>query len=152
VGSHEWDLLGRVLVGALVSYVIGFERELRGAQAGDRTFSLIGLGSAAVTAVTIGSAPHALGGVLTGVGFVGAGLVIQGEGSIVGITTAATIFTVAAIGIVAGAGHLLVATVVGALVVLILETRHLPILRFLDARRYASMIADDADMPESHDS
>jgi putative Mg2+ transporter-C (MgtC) family protein len=151
VGHHEWDLLGRVLVGAFVSYAIGFERELRGAQAGDRTFSLIGLGSAAVTAVTIGNAPHALGGVLTGVGFVGAGLVIQGQGGIVGITTAATIFTVAAIGIVAGAGHLIVATVVGALVLVILETRHLPILRFLDGRRYAPMIADDSDMPDRHD-
>ena len=145
MGHHEWDLLGRVLVGALVSYAIGFERELRGAQAGDRTFSLIGLGAAAVTAVTIGEAPHALGGVLTGVGFVGAGLVIQSQGGIVGITTAATIFTVAAIGIVAGAGHLIVAAVVGALVLLILETRHLPVLRFLDARRYT--MANDADMP-----
>jgi putative Mg2+ transporter-C (MgtC) family protein len=152
VGHQELDLLGRVLVGALVSYAIGFEREIRGAQAGDRTFSLIGLGAAAVTAVTIGDAPHAIGGVLTGVGFVGAGLVIQGQGGIVGITTAATIFTVAAIGIVAGAGHLLVATVVGALVIVILETRHLPILRVLDGRRYTRMIADDADMPSGHDS
>jgi putative Mg2+ transporter-C (MgtC) family protein len=151
VGHHELDLLGRVLVGALVSYAIGFERVMRGARAGDRTFSLIGLGSAAVTAVTIGNAPHALGGVLTGVGFVGAGLVIQGQDNVIGITTAATIFAVAAIGIVAGAGHLLVAGIVGALILVILETRHLPILRFLDGRRYASMIADDADMPHHHD-
>jgi len=145
VGHHEWDLLARVLVGAVVSYVIGFERELRGAQAGDRTFSMIGLGAAAATAVTFGQAPQAIGGVLTGVGFVGAGLVIQGQGNIVGITTAATIFAVAAIGVVAGAGHLLVASVVGILALLILETRHLPVLRLLDARRYT--MANDADMP-----
>ena len=149
MGHHEWDLLGRVLVGALVSYAIGFERELRGAQAGDRTFSLIGLGSAAATAVTFGHAPQAIGGVLTGVGFVGAGLVIQGQGNVLGVTTAATIFAVAAIGVVAGAGHLLVATVVGAVALVILETRHLPLLRFLDARRYT--MASDADMP-GHDS
>jgi putative Mg2+ transporter-C (MgtC) family protein len=148
VSHDELDLLGRVLVGALVSYAIGFEREIRGAHAGDRTFSLIGLGAAAVTAVTIGEAPHAIGGVLTGVGFVGAGLVFRGEGMVVGITTAATIFTVASIGIVAGAGHLIVASVVGALVIVILETRHLPLLRFLDGRRYTRIVAEDEDMPQ----
>jgi putative Mg2+ transporter-C (MgtC) family protein len=152
VSHQELDLLGRVLVGAFVGYAIGFEREIRGANAGDRTFSLIGLGSAAVTAVTVGSAPHALGGILTGVGFVGAGLVLQQQGSVVGITTAATIFTVASIGVVAGTGHLVVAGFVGALVIVILETRHLPILRFLDGRRYRTMIADDADMPHSRSS
>ena len=148
MSHHELDLLGRVAVGALVAYFIGFEREIRGAQAGDRTFALIGLGAAAATAVTISDAPHAIGGILTGVGFVGAGIMFRGEGNIVGLTTAATIFTVAAIGIVAGAGHLLLAVIVGLIALLALETRHLPLLRFLDGRRYTRMIADDADMPE----
>ena len=147
--AHEWDLVWRVLVGTIISYVIGFERELRGAQAGDRTFALIGSGSAAATAVTIAVAPQAIGGIMTGVGFVGAGVILQGSGGVVvGVTTAATIFTVAGLGVVAGAGHLVLAAVLGAMAVLVLETRHLPFLRVLDARRYARMFPPDEDMPD----
>lgn len=145
----DLHLAARVLVGAAVAYVLGFEREIRGAKAGDRTFSLIGGGAAAATAVTINVAPQAIGGILTGVGFVGAGLILQGDGgSVVGVTTAATIFTVAGIGVVAGAGHVLLAVIVGLLALLVLETRHLPVLRVLDARRYTNLFPDDADMPD----
>ena len=145
---RDWDLVVRLLVGMAIGYVIGFERELRGARAGDRTFSLLAGGAAAATAVTISAAPQAISGILTGVGFVGAGLILRGDGgAIVGVTTAATIFTVASIGVVAGAGHLLLASVAGVLAVLVLETRHLPLLRRFDARRYAGRFRDDSDMP-----
>src|SRR5438128_11563409 len=100
-------LLWRIAVAAGLSFLLGFERELRGAAADDRTFALIGTGAAAVTAVTIGPAPRAVAGVVTGVGFVGAGLVVRGQGTMLrGVTSAASIFAVAAIGVVAGAGHL----------------------------------------------
>jgi putative Mg2+ transporter-C (MgtC) family protein len=151
VSAHEWGLVVRVVVGMTVAYAIGFEREVRGAPAGDRTFALIGAGAAVATAVTITSAPQAISGVMTGVGFVGAGVILRGErGVIVGITTAATIFTVAGIGVVAGAGHLLLAVVAGLMALLVLETRHLPFLRMLDARRYARFFPDDNEPPE-HD-
>jgi putative Mg2+ transporter-C (MgtC) family protein len=127
-----------ILVAFALSFVIGFERELRGAPAGDRTFALVGTGAAAVTTVTLTSSPQAIAGVITGIGFLGAGLVFRGdEGMLKGMTSAATIFAVAAIGIVAGTGHLLLATGVAALVLIDLELRFVPVLRYLDSRRYA---------------
>jgi putative Mg2+ transporter-C (MgtC) family protein len=137
-------LLWRIAVAALLSFVLGFERELRGAPAGDRTYSLVGTASAAVTAVTIRSSPQAVAGVITGIGFVGGALVFRGEqGVLRGVTSAATIFAVAAIGVVAGAGHLVLAALVAALVLFDLELRHLPGLRLLDASRYTGRMAVD---------
>ncbi len=65
------ELLVRILVGFALAYVVGFERELRGSAAGDRTFSLIGLGAAVAAAVTGQSSPQALAGIITGIGFIG---------------------------------------------------------------------------------
>ena len=130
-------MFAHIALAFALSFVIGFERELRGAPVGDRTYALIGTGCAAVTAVTLGTSPQAIAGVLTGIGFVGAGLVFQRDkGMVTGMTSAATIFAVAAIGVVAGTGHLLLAAGVAALVLFDLELRFLPILRYLDSRRY----------------
>jgi len=147
--SHaDLILLGRIAVAAAASFALGFERELRGAPVGDRTFALIGTGSASVTAVAIHASPQAVAGVLTGIGFVGAGLVFRGEGgTLLGATSAATIFAVAAIGVVAGAGHLVLALLVAAFVLFDLELRHLPGVRVLDARRYQDDVADDFASP-----
>ncbi|HKN91879.1 MAG TPA: MgtC/SapB family protein, partial [Acidimicrobiia bacterium] len=61
--SHQdLVLFGRVGLAFVLSYAIGFERALRGAPAGDRTFALVGTAAAAVSAVTVGSAPQAIGG------------------------------------------------------------------------------------------
>jgi putative Mg2+ transporter-C (MgtC) family protein len=141
------DVFTHILVAFALSFAIGFEREIRGAPAGDRTFALVGTGAAAVTAVTMFSSPQAIAGVLTGIGFIGAGLVFRGEqGMLKGMTSAATIFAVAAIGIVAGYGHLLLATGVTVLVLVDLELRQLPLLKRLDARRYTNMVSDDDKM------
>ena len=130
-------VFGHIALAFALSFVIGFERELRGAPVGDRTYALIGTGAAAVTAVTLESSPQAIAGVLTGIGFVGAGLVFQREkGMVTGMTSAATIFAVAAIGVVAGTGRLMLATGVAALVLFDLELRFLPLIKYLDSRRY----------------
>jgi len=131
------DVFTHILVAFALSFAIGFEREIRGAPAGDRTFALVGTGAAAITAVTFTSSPQAIAGVVTGIGFIGAGLVFRGQqGMLKGMPSAATIFAVAAIGIVAGYGHLLLATGVAALVLVDLELRQIPIIKYLDARRY----------------
>src|SRR3954469_10070569 len=92
-------VFSHVAVAFALSFVIGFEREIRGAPAGDRTFALVGTGAAAVTAVTLQSSPQAIAGVITGIGFIGAGMLFRGdEGTLRGMTSAATIFAVAAIG------------------------------------------------------
>ena len=74
-------LIGRIALGAFLGYVIGFEREYRGKSAGERTFSLLALGAAAVTGVGALffplSAEKVIAGVITGVGFLGAGLIFR---------------------------------------------------------------------------
>jgi hypothetical protein len=89
----DWELLARVAVGFALAFVIGFERELRGSPAGDRTFGLIGASIAGMTAVLWREAPQAVAGAITGIGFIGVGVVLHGENQFVrGVTTAAAIF------------------------------------------------------------
>lgn len=157
----------RLLVALGLTWAIGFERELRGAAAGDRTFALIGVGSAVIGYLALDHAPNALAGVVTGIGFIGAGLIVHGAlpnrpgapegadvdvdagnraiGRIRGVTTAATIYLAAAVGAAAGQGSLLLAfeATIGCL--LLLEVRHLRWLRFLDGRfwRHRLHLPDD---------
>jgi putative Mg2+ transporter-C (MgtC) family protein len=147
--SHEdLVLFGRVGLAFALCFAVGFERALRGSPAGDRTFSLIGTAAAAVSAVTVGPAPQAIGGVMTGVGFIGAGLVLLGDrGMIRGMTSAAAVFAATGIGIVAGTGHAWLALFVTLLTILDLELRYIPVLNRLDAHRYADRMADDSDEP-----
>ncbi len=147
MGAPEGEVVVRLLLAFGLSYVLGFERELRGSLAGDRTFSLIGVGGAVIGILASHGAPNALTGVVTGIGFIGGGLVFrqatrQGE-ALRGITTAAAIFAAAAIGAAAGEGFLLTAILGTALVLFILEIRHIPVLRVFDARRWSSRFADD---------
>jgi putative Mg2+ transporter-C (MgtC) family protein len=145
-------LLARVVTGFVLAFVIGFERELRGSPAGDRTFALIGTGSAALTAVALKSSPQAVAGAITGVGFIGAGVVFHGQGELVrGLTSAAAIFAVSIIGVVVGSGRLLLGTVTAALVLLTLELRYIPGLESFDARRIQSRFRSDVDPPEPPD-
>jgi hypothetical protein len=68
-----------VLIAAALTYVLGFERDLRGAPAGDRVFSLIGVGAGIVGVFAVHGAPNALQGALTGIGFIGGGVVFRQE-------------------------------------------------------------------------
>jgi putative Mg2+ transporter-C (MgtC) family protein len=110
---------------------IGLEREIAGKPAGLRTNILICMGSALLTDVSIGIVMSPDGSrlgdpgrlaaqIVTGIGFIGAGTIMQARGTITGLTTAATIWVVAAIGITVGAGHYLEAAGAGVLVTLVL--------------------------------
>jgi putative Mg2+ transporter-C (MgtC) family protein len=144
----DWDLIARVGLGFALAFLIGFERELRGAPAGDRTFGLLGASIAGMTAVLWRDAPQAVAGAITGIGFIGAGVVLQGENKFVrGITTATAIFATAAMAIVAGTGHLALAALTTGGILLALELRNIPVLRFLDARRYEARFRSDAEPP-----
>ena len=132
-------LIGRIALGAFLGYVIGFEREYRGKSAGERTFGLLALGAAAVTGVGAlffpESAEKVIAGVITGVGFLGAGLIFRehdtsGQG--LGLTTAASSWAAAAVGILAGAGLYFSAVVACAIVLVILEINRLPLYRRID--------------------
>lgn len=138
---------GHLAVAFALTYVLGFERELRAAGAGDRVFSLIGLGSGLLGIIAVHTAATALTGAITGIGFIGGGLVFRqvagGEQVVKGITTAAALFAAAGIGAAAGEGRLLIALVATALAVVTLEIRHLRPLSILDARRWADRFRDD---------
>jgi putative Mg2+ transporter-C (MgtC) family protein len=88
-----------------------------------------------------------LAGAITGIGFLGGGLVFRqalgGQQVVRGITTAAAIFAAAAIGASAGQGRLLVAGVATALSLLVLEIRHISVLSLLDGRHWAQHFNDD---------
>ncbi|HSM59451.1 MAG TPA: MgtC/SapB family protein [Longimicrobiales bacterium] len=109
------ELLGKVGLAALLGGMVGLERELFEKPAGLRTLILICLGSALFTDLSLRFATWGSSGtpadpsriaaqVVTGIGFLGAGAIIQSRGSVIGLTTAATIWVVAAIGMGVGAG------------------------------------------------
>jgi putative Mg2+ transporter-C (MgtC) family protein len=121
----------RLLLAVVLGGVIGLQRELSGKEAGLRTNILICLGSALFTVLSIyafpGSDPARIAaGVAAGVGFIGAGVILHRTGgAVVGLTTAATIWAVAGIGIAAGAGKYIVSLVATALATGILLLPHI---------------------------
>ncbi len=121
---EEWTLLIRVLVAAALAGVIGAERELHGRPAGLRTHLLVGTGAALVM-VTFALTARVLpsdgvwgqlvrvdpgrlaAGIITGIGFLGAGTILRTGDWIFGLTTAASIWFVGALGILATGGMLI---------------------------------------------
>jgi putative Mg2+ transporter-C (MgtC) family protein len=142
-------LAARMGAGFGSGFVLGFEREIRGSPAGDRTFAVLGATAAGVTAVAFRQSPQAVAGIMTGIGFIGAGVFIRGDrGMIKGLTTAATIFAVAGTGIVMGTARFVLGAIMTGALLVALELPHIPVLRRLDARLYSGMVhADD----EVHD-
>ena len=146
MSHHDLVLIGRVAVGFALAYVFGFERQLRGSPAGDRTFSLVGATATAVTAVAGLRSPQAIAGIVTGLGFIGAGVVFHQRGLVKGLTTAAALFAVAGIGIVVGYGDLWLGVITAAILLFTLELQHIPFLKFLDAATYADRFQPDREV------
>lgn len=117
----------RLLLAAGLGAAIGIERELRRKPAGLRTNILIALGSALFTTMSIqlgtpGNTPDRVASnLVTGIGFLGAGAIMRSGRSVHGMTTAATIWVNAAIGMAAGAGEHLMATVATAITLVVLS-------------------------------
>jgi putative Mg2+ transporter-C (MgtC) family protein len=119
------ELAARLTAGLVLGAIIGFERELHRQPAGFRTHSLVALGAALFTIVSAygfsGPAvdPTRIAAqIVSGIGFIGAGTILQHRGNIRGLTTAASLWSVAAIGTAAGAG-LIVMAVVGTILILV---------------------------------
>lgn len=122
---HEFELVIRLVAAVILGALVGIEREIVHKPAGLRTNILVCLGSSLITIVstyyyTIDPARLAAG-IVTGVGFLGAGAIIATKGEVKGITTAASIWAVAAIGITVGLGLYLLASVTAILTFIILE-------------------------------
>ena len=103
-------MLGRLLMAAAAGAIVGIERERRERPAGFRTLLLVSAGSCLFTLISLvvagkGNDPgRVAAGIVTGIGFLGAGAIIRHGGTVQGLTTAASIWAVSAIGMAAGIG------------------------------------------------
>ena len=123
------EMFLRLLLAAVLGSIIGYQREMHGKPAGVRTLGLIGVGSGLFGVISMLSFPGGnssviAAGVVTGVGFLGAGAILQRQGGIEGLTTAATIWVTAGVGLAAGAGLYILAPAVTAMSVIILLLPH----------------------------
>jgi len=122
--SDLLDALWRLGLALVLSAVVGFERSLADKPAGIRTHILVGFGSAIFMIVAeFGGldAGRAAAGVITGIGFLGAGTIIRERGTVRGLTTAASIWVVAGIGMAAARKLWLLAIIATAGVVVVLR-------------------------------
>lgn len=98
----------QVIYSIILGFLIGLERESSGKEIGIRTTSLISLGSTLFclisSSITQGDPTRIVGQVITGVGFIGAGLIFRSDNHVHGLTTAATIWCTAAVGALVGMG------------------------------------------------
>jgi uncharacterized membrane protein YhiD involved in acid resistance len=127
----RFDLLVKLLLAVLLGGIIGFEREIAGKPAGLRTNILICIGAALLMDLStrvglvdgkrIGDPGRIAAQIVSGVGFLGAGTIMQAQGMVTGLTSAATIWVVAAIGMAVGAGYYVEGIGAGLLVTFVLS-------------------------------
>jgi putative Mg2+ transporter-C (MgtC) family protein len=124
----QLDLSVRLVVASLLGLAIGFEREIHGHPAGLRTHMLVAVGSGLFTVLSIhgflgepGAAPvdptRIAAQIVSGIGFLGAGAILKDGIVIRGLTTAASLWATSAVGMAAGAGEYLLATVAAGVII-----------------------------------
>ena len=123
---NDWVILLRLIVAAALSGIVGFEREFHGRAAGLRTHILLCIGSTLVmlTSIHIFDVYNSMvpcdpariaAGVVTGIGFLGAGTIMHSKSSVSGLTTATSLWVVAGIGLAVGSGMYFAAAVTTAI-------------------------------------
>jgi putative Mg2+ transporter-C (MgtC) family protein len=122
----------RALLAAFLGGIVGFERERHGQDAGIRTYGAVALGACVFGLVSM----HALGGtnvdtriaaqVVSGVGFLGAGVIMRESGKVSGLTTAATVWASASIGLAMSFGMYLLGILTTGIIFFLLASHHLP--------------------------
>ena len=134
INANEVNTVGsiyKMVLSMLLGAIVGYERKRKGQTAGVRTFSLIAMGSTLAMLLSIyvpqeymglknGDPGRIAAQVITGIGFLGAGAIIQMKGSVRGLTTAAGIWMVAIIGMAVGLGMYILSIVASALILFIL--------------------------------
>ena len=132
----DWQLemlmVMRTLLAALLGALIGWERERHGQDAGIRTYAAVALGASSFGLISL----HATSAnqidtriaaqVVSGIGFIGAGLIMREHGRATGLTTAATLWTTAAVGLSMAFGMYIVSTLTAVITFSILAAHHLP--------------------------
>jgi putative Mg2+ transporter-C (MgtC) family protein len=129
----------RAALAAFLGFLIGWERSVHGSPAGDRTHALVALGSSAFTTVGVVNFPETaeklIAGVVTGIGFLGAGLIFRQEGGVVrGLTSAAGLWATASVGVVIGIGEPLAGLALTAMVLLLLAWDRIPFVSQIGPR------------------
>ena len=123
--DFDMEIILGFLLAILWGGLVGAEREYRGKAAGFRTTIMISFGACFFTLMSMAIGGHdnpdrIAANIVTGIGFLGAGVIFRGENSVNGITTAATIWAVAAVGMGLGAGYYLAAGCASILILFIL--------------------------------
>ena len=123
---HLWMLI-RLLVAVLLGALVGYERERQGKPAGLRTHAMVALGAALFTVVSLygfsdsADTSRLAAMIVSGIGFLGAGAILHERGGVQGLTTAASLWVTAAIGIAVGVGMMLMSLATAALVLAVLR-------------------------------
>ena len=145
------DLLFALVLASVLGGAIGLERELSGKPAGFRTNLLICVGAALLTELSVAMALAYQGDpgriaaqIVSGIGFLGAGTIIQARGTVIGLTTAATLWVVSAIGIALGAGYYTEAIGTTVLVLVALLLLGKVEARLIQAKRQQNMVVQTA--------
>lgn len=148
----EWEVLQRLLLITAIAGAVGLERERHGRAAGFRTHILVGLGSCLVMLTGL-YLTEAMAGrvaldptrmaaqVISGIGFLGAGTILQFRASVRGLTTAASLWAVGGVGLAVGAGFLYGAALCG-LIILLVTFGLSPIERALRKEWYQTLVID----------
>ncbi len=130
--------VNKFLLTTLLCGLIGAEREFKNKQAGLKTMIMIGLGSTLFTILSIkiglGSMDRIAANIVTGIGFLGAGVIFKEENKVSGLTTACVIWIVAAIGMAVGAGFLEQA--IGVTIVVLVSLLVFPFVEVIMERKY----------------
>ena len=127
LSPSSWAFWSRVLTAVIVGSAIGLERQRRGKVAGIRTSILICLGTNLFVSLGAIAQEHpvdpmrVLGQVVSGIGFLGAGVILSRGGRVLGVTTAAVIWLLAAVGAMIGFGYLQAALVIAGVTLVILN-------------------------------
>ena len=129
---QQLSVIINAVIAAILGSLIGWERDRAGKSAGPRTMALVGSASAAIVAIgavlnigsQTGDPTRALHAIITGIGFLGAGLIFTEKSSpgIQGVTTAATVFSTAAVGVAVGLGFQVVGVGLTIVILIILRS------------------------------
>jgi len=124
IGALEMEIFIKIVVSTVLGLLIGFERAVHHKPAGMRTHSLVCLGSTLFTIISMnvmgGEPSRIAAGIVTGIGFLGAGIIFRSESKMRGITTAAELWVLAAIGLSVGIGFYFAALVTTLIVIFVL--------------------------------
>ena len=152
--SLDWSFILRLLLAGFLGGLIGLEREMRAKGAGIRTHFIVALGSALFMIISIFAfegtdkfdSSRVAAGVVSGIGFIGGGVIIFQRNVIRGITTAAGMWVAAAIGLACGAGMYPLAAAATVITLLVLELLHFFHLRYGEKLVEMSLSSEEKDL------